>query len=112
MLCNDKQQAWKLDELLWTYRDDSFVPHNLCGENLSPPPMIQIGYGEADCPHRDILFNLDFAMNKNIERYQRCIHIINQDDELKRKARELFRLYREKNYSIQTHDLTSKMAAT
>lgn len=38
VLCNNKQDAELLDELLWTFKEDSFIPHNLQGEGPEPPP--------------------------------------------------------------------------
>ncbi|MDH5455573.1 MAG: DNA polymerase III subunit chi, partial [Gammaproteobacteria bacterium] len=43
----DRADAERLDELLWTFRDGSFVPHGLAGRNdgteVSP---IMIGYND------------------------------------------------------------------
>src|SRR5580704_7975288 len=55
---DSKAQAHQLDELLWTYREDSFLPHNLYGEGPEPAPPIQIGFDATPDKHRDILINL------------------------------------------------------
>ena len=56
--CNDKEDAESLDELLWTFKEDSFIPHNLQGEGPTSPPPIQIGYAGEPRGFSDILLNL------------------------------------------------------
>ncbi|HEX2549875.1 MAG TPA: DNA polymerase III subunit chi, partial [Gammaproteobacteria bacterium] len=52
------KEAHDIDERLWTYREDSFLPHHIQGEGPNPPPPIQIGFSEAPLNERDILLNL------------------------------------------------------
>ena len=58
VFCDNQQDAEYLDELLWTFRDDSFIPHNLQGEGPEPPPPIQIGYDQEPRGFNDILLNM------------------------------------------------------
>ncbi len=106
VLCNDKLSAERVDELLWTFRDDSFIPHNLCGEGPNAPPPIQIGFGDNRCPHREILFNLSEQIPENIKQYRRIIEIISQSEGSKAIGREHFKLYRQQGFDINTHNLT------
>ncbi len=48
--------AERLDELLWTFRDGSFVPHELAGSGTDAP--VTIGYGTAEVAPRDLLITL------------------------------------------------------
>lgn len=106
--CNDKVSAERIDELLWTFKDDSFIPHNLCGEVPNPPPPVQIGHGDATCPHRDILINLSSVIPENHSKYKRIIEIVSQADDSKLIGREHFKFYREQGYILNSHDLTTK----
>ena len=36
----DKAEAEQLDELLWTFRAESFIPHHLVGDGPTPPPHL------------------------------------------------------------------------
>lgn len=111
VLCTDKLSAERLDELLWTFRDDSFIPHNLCGEGPKAPPPIQIGFGDQTCPHRDILFNMNSEVPENFKNYRRIIEIISQAPESKTCGREHFKFYRQQGFEINTHDLTKTVTS-
>ena len=36
VFCNNRQEAETLDELLWTFKEDSFIPHNLSPMQKKP----------------------------------------------------------------------------
>lgn len=103
--CASLQGAHLLDELLWTFQEDSFIPHNLCGEGPTPPPAIQIGCSEAPPHHRDILLNLTSTIPTFHEKFRRIIEIIPEDPDAKIAARENYRDYRSKGYNLQSHKI-------
>ena len=56
---NNRADAQRLDELLWTFRDGSFVPHHLLGtERADLPSPVTIGHDEQLADGRDLLINL------------------------------------------------------
>jgi len=56
--CADQTNTHQLDELLWTFHDISFIPHNIIGEGPEPAPPIQLGHGTIPSQHKDMLVNL------------------------------------------------------
>lgn len=99
--------AHQLDELLWTYRDDSFLPHNLLGEGPDPAPPIQIGFEQKPVNHRDILINLQPSIPEFVTQFSRVCEIIRNDAECQAIARDNYREYRTRGYEINTHKLQS-----
>ena len=50
------EQAKTLNEQLWTFKEDSFVPHSLHSEAMDVP--IKIGFDHEPEEHQDVLINL------------------------------------------------------
>jgi len=97
------QQAESLDEILWTWRNDSFLPHNLVGEGPDPAPPIQIGCGKIMPNQRDILINLSQTLPEEYPQFAQILEIVFSDEIHQTNARERYKIYREKKYILQTH---------
>jgi DNA polymerase-3 subunit chi len=99
-------QAQRLDELLWTFRDGSFVPHALEGDRVDPPPPILIGSSEAAARDADLLITLSASVPPFYERFPRVAEIVDQTEDSRRAGRERFRFYRERGLEPQSHPLS------
>jgi DNA polymerase-3 subunit chi len=102
---DEQQDAERLDELLWTFRDDSFVPHNLLGEGPEPPPPVQIGWEKEPRGHQDILINFSKSIPNFHQRFKRVIEIVPNEEEAKNHSRAHYRQYRSMAYDLHTHDI-------
>lgn len=99
-----KPQAARIDELLWTFRAGSFVPHTLdpaAGE--SRPPVV-IGHGD-DPAEADVLINLASTVPLFFSRFERVAEIVDQDDANRSSGRERYRFYRDRGYPLQSHKI-------
>lgn len=101
----DQIIAHRMDELLWTYRDDSFLPHNLYGEGPEPPPPIQIGFNVTPENHRDILINLSSQVPAFYTQFNRLLECVAGEIQIQELARERYRYYRTQGHPITTHKL-------
>lgn len=100
------EQARMLDDLLWTFRQGSFVPHALYPTAADDASPVLIGTGEdmpAEAPQ--VLINLGAAPPLGFERFARVIEIVDQHPETLAVARERFRYYRERGYPPTSHKL-------
>lgn len=102
---DQQQEAHALDELLWTYREDSFLPHNLYGEGPDTAPPIQIGFNQIPENHRDILINLSQTVPTFFQQFSRILELVPQDENMQKCARERYRYYQTQGCSITTHKL-------
>ena len=104
--CAHQHDAEHLDELLWTFKPDSFIPHHLQGEGPEPPPPIQIGYPNQTEPRgfTDILLNLTHTPDF-FARFDRIMEIIASDEPSKHRGRENFRKYKPMTDQIHTHQM-------
>jgi len=109
----DHATAYELDELLWTYREECFLPHHLYGEGPNPAPPIQIGCDiiKPD-KHHDILINLHTAIPAFFTQFARVFEVINNNPEYQTAARERYRQYRAQGYDIRTHKLQATSIET
>ena len=105
VFCTDEYAAEWIDELLWTYKDDAFVPHHLQGEGPVPAPPIQIGHNE---PHgfNDLLLNLSSAIPDFYIRFKRVLQVVGADEPSKEIARAHYKIYRAQGCEIHTHQLS------
>ena len=105
VLCPDQLTAEHVDEQLWTFREDSFIPHNLIGEGPSQPPPIQIGWEEPPSRHRDILVLLRDSLPANYTQFKRLLVIVRNDEAEKATARDMYKYLRENGVEINIHKL-------
>jgi len=92
-----------LDELLWTFRDGSFVPHNIAGQ--ATDAAVIIGHGDEPQQHNDVLINLATDVPLFFSRFERVTEIIGQQD--KAAGRERFRFYRDRGYPLKSHPISA-----
>ena len=103
--CENQSDAMLLDELLWTYKDDSFIPHNLQGEGPEPPPAVQIGYNAEPRGFNDILINMASTIPPFHTRFRRIMEIVLDNDAAKEISRQHYRDYRAKGFDLHTHPI-------
>lgn len=96
-------EARSLDELLWTFRQHSFIPH-ACFTNGETEPVL-IGNGGEPPADRSILVNLDAEVPLFFSRFERVMEIIDADPERRAQGRNRFRFYQDRGYPLQTHKL-------
>ena len=99
--------AQALDDLLWTFNERSFIPHQIClDENsVDPATQVHLTLEPAIVPAADLLVNLCARLPAQWERYTRIAEIIDADEERRRLGRERFKSYRELKVTLETHQL-------
>ncbi len=100
-------ESRQLDELLWTFRDGSFLPHEINTGAPASHLQVKVLLGDAPAPasHRQLLINLTETLPLAIESYPRIAEIVDTDPERKRSARERYRQYREHGCTLESHTL-------
>lgn len=75
------ERAEGLDQHLWTYRDDSFLPHGLANEPLADRQPVLITTEQDNGNKADALFLIDNAEPGSLDAYERCIILFDGRDE-------------------------------
>lgn len=99
----DDMSARKIDDLLWTFHDTSFVPHALMGEAHAAP--IIIGYQDHPEQYDDILINLADEVPTFYDRFKRIIEVVCGEPTIKKLSRAHYRFYQEHDCPLKSHDI-------
>ena len=97
LLTESPQQTQQLDQRLWTFRDDSFVPHDSDeGDNPLTPILVH------DKPNprgdRQLLINLSAGVPLYFAQFERVIELVT--DENRQQARAHYSYYKERGYPL------------
>ncbi len=98
-----KQAAEHIDELLWTFRDGSFVPHELA--NSGNKVAVTIGYGADAVEPRDLLITLCDEIPPFAAAFPRIAELVNGDEDCRLKSRQRYASYREQGHNLETHNI-------
>jgi DNA polymerase-3 subunit chi len=98
-------QTTHLDELLWTFKQDSFLPHAVQGAEPDAPSPILLGHAAEPDANTDVLINLAPEVPLFFSRFERVAELIDQQEQRKRQGRERYSFYRDRGYELQTHQL-------
>lgn len=103
------EQSREIDQLLWTFRDSSFVPHHSdCApgvNELHQSSPVEIGSGELSEKHNEVLINLAPEVPLIFSRFERVAEIIPEGETERTLGRERFRFYRDRGYPLQSHNI-------
>ncbi|QYK02195.1 DNA polymerase III subunit chi [Shewanella psychrotolerans] len=103
--CNDQQQSYAIDEILWQFEPTAFVPHNLKGEGPTGGAPVEIGFDKlGPNKKRHLLINLadqapQFAVN-----FGQIIDFVANDAAKKTIARDRYRQYRDLGIALTTQN--------
>lgn len=98
----DQAAARRLDDLLWTFREGSFLPHALADGD--PAPVV-IGAGVEPPATTFLLINLTAEVPAFFSRFERVAEVVSEEPAIRDAGRERFRFYRDRGYSLRTHKL-------
>jgi DNA polymerase-3 subunit chi len=110
-ICPESQgEARRLDALLWTFSQGSFVPHRIVtgDEREQPPEPVLIGRGaesstEPLTERWDVLINLSTEVPEFFSRYARLAEVVDAAEPRRERGRERYRYYRDRGYTLNTH---------
>lgn len=107
VLLEDAESLRRFDELLWTFGDGSFVPHDTVatpGGGCDAPVALTTGALPAD--HADVLLNLSAAVPPFFEQFARVAELLDGRPEVRAAGRERFKAYRARSIEPQTHNVS------
>jgi DNA polymerase-3 subunit chi len=97
----------RVDDLLWTYGDRSFLPHEVARAGASPShERIHVLIGNEPPPaFRDVVINLHATIPADVGTLQHIVELVPVADELKRAARARFKAYRDAGHEPATQNV-------
>ena len=94
-----------MDRMLWTFSEQSFVPHGLLGEVEADLNPILIGDAQQAHEEHDVLINLAMEVPTFFSRFERLAECVDNDDVARTASRERYRFYRDRGYPLNLHDI-------
>ncbi|NNG12986.1 MAG: DNA polymerase III subunit chi [Halobacteria archaeon] len=98
-------QLRQLDDLLWSFRGGSFLPHAIYDQAVPDKPAILLGHATEPRECNDVLVNLAQEVPPFFSRFNRMAELVDGDDAQRAAARERFRFYKDRGYTLETHSL-------
>ena len=103
VLARDDEQAQRLDELLWEFDADAYIPHQLAGDEEDELTPVLIATPEADTPMRALVINLrDEPVNGT---FDRVLEVVPADDSARGPLRERWKQYQSRGLDLKKYDM-------
>jgi len=103
VLARDDEQAQRLDELLWEFDADAYIPHQLAGDEEDELTPVLIATPESDTPMRALVINLrDEPVNGTFER---VLEVVPADDSARGPLRERWKQYQSRGLELKKYDM-------
>ncbi|HSP59103.1 MAG TPA: DNA polymerase III subunit chi [Halomonas sp.] len=103
----DEAMAHDLDERLWNFRPDAYLPHALLDSDMADSVPVTIGWTDPPAPDLDVqaMLNLHPGIPEWFSRFERVAEIINQHQDVLTAKRECWQTYRKRGYPVTPHHL-------
>lgn len=104
VLARDAAQAEALDDLLWSFDDDAYIPHQIAGtdeeDDLAP---VLIAAPDTDTPLRALVINLRDAPVDGS--FDRVLEVVPADDSARGPLRERWKQYQARGLDLKKYDM-------
>ena len=106
-LDNDADVA-SFDDLLWTFAQDSFIPHEiLTAESTWEETPVLLSGGKQPPAPPDVIVNLGAAVPAGVQSAESVIEIIDAEPTRRQNGRVRYRQYKELGVEPSTHKLSA-----
>jgi len=100
------EQTERLDNLLWTFKQDSFLPHDIYPDATHSIAPIRLGHATTiELFDAQVLVNLAHDIPHFFSQFTRIAEIIN--DANREVGRMHYRFYREQGFELNNHDIAT-----
>ncbi|MEW9624325.1 DNA polymerase III subunit chi [Rhodanobacter geophilus] len=103
ILARDHVQAEAIDELLWAFDEDAFIPHQLAGDDDDAATAVLIVPPGVDTPDRPLLINL--RENCPDGRCERVLEVVAADPAERDGSRLRWREYQRRGFELHKNDM-------
>jgi len=102
---SSEADARRMDDTLWTFRDQAFIPHEIVAANSPTHPCIMALIGDATtapADFADVLINVSTAAPPTLTSFSKVFEVVDADTQHKQQARERYKQYRELGFGLDT----------
>lgn len=101
----DPEEAARLDDMMWTFDQGSFLPHRRVDRGDDPAPII-IGCEPPQGEPPDLLLASGTALPERPQIYRRIAEIVDNTEGDKRAGRRRYKEYQNRGYRVETHHIS------
>jgi DNA polymerase III subunit chi len=101
----DPHELKEFDDLLWTFMDGSFVPHEMLSAGTASDTPVLLSAGTPPPRTVDIIINLAPEVPACLGQTRRVAEIIDGDDSRRRAGRARFKAYRDLGIQSASHNV-------
>ena len=99
-------QTRQLDDLLWTFQQNSFVPHGVYENEQDNPPPVQLAHDTEPDAGSQVLINLATDVPVFFSRFERVAELVNDSANVREQGRKRYSFYKDRGYQLRTHEIT------
>jgi DNA polymerase-3 subunit chi len=103
VLARDHAQAEALDELLWAFDEDAFIPHQLAGDEDDADTAVLIVPPGVETPDRPLVVNLRETCPTG--QFQRVLEVVAADPAERTGSRTRWREYQQRGFELLKNDM-------
>ena len=103
VLARDSAQAEALDDLLWSFEDDAYLPHQVAGDDEDELCPILIATPEMEVPARPLLVNLRDGVPAGT--FDRVLEVVPADPSARGPLRERWKHYQALGFDVKKIDM-------
>lgn len=110
----DESSCKSMDQLLWSWREDSFLPHGIISQTpgctpervlLARESPITLGFDHPVLESKRLLINLSPDVPPFFKDFARVCEIVVQNPDQKAVSRAKFRAYRQEGIEPEVHNM-------
>ena len=103
---DDLRQAGMVDDLLWTWKQGSFIPHEIQQDQNNPDSPIIINHSpDLETDMHDVLINMGSEVPLFFSQFDRVTEIVDQQEQTRQSARQRYRFYQDRGYPLESHEI-------
>ncbi len=103
ILARDAEQAEALDELLWSFDDDAYLPHQIAGDEEDELTPVLIATPDLDVPARALVINL--RDDAYLGACERVLEVVPADESAREPLRARWKQYKALGLEVNKHDM-------
>ena len=107
VVTNDEAMSSGLDEMLWEFKSESYVPHKVL---IGPEDCAEMPVAISHCVdsehHHDVIVNLSESLPGQFSRFKRFAQVVNQAPTHLAASRQHFAFLKERGYPIEVNKLS------
>lgn len=104
ILVRSRDQAEALDEKLWEFDENSFIPHQIVGDGDDDAiTAVLIVPPDATTPDRVLVINLRDECAPGL--FERVLEVVPADEDQRLGSRERWKTYKQAGFDVAKHDM-------